>query len=246
MLLELAAELGALVLMVATGYAALYAYVTLRHPHLTKLLARRRLAVLAVLMLVIVAVKVFEDVLGNESAAVDELLLRFVHRHIPAAWNPFFAAVTAAGSFAVLLPAAAVVSLLLAWLERRVEAGLVAASLCASGLLVVALKIGVGRVRPALWDVPSYWGSSFPSGHTTNTAALATALALCLARIWPRWEGWGMAVALAWTLLVALSRMVLGVHWPTDVLAAICLGVLIPLMMNMGVEVYAHGSPPRA
>jgi undecaprenyl-diphosphatase len=243
MLAELIQEVAALVLMITFGYAAVYAYVIVRHPHLSGLLARRRLAVLAALMLVIVGVKVFEDVLGQESAVIDERLLWFVHDHIPPALDAFFAAVTRAGSAAALVPAAAVIAAALAFYRRRFEAVLVVASLGTSVLLVFALKTAIGRVRPALWDTQWFWGSSFPSGHTTNTAAVSTALALALARIWPRSAGWAMAAALAWTSLVALSRMVLGVHWPSDVLAALCLGMLIPLMMSLGFELYAHSWP---
>ena len=84
-----------------------------------------------------------------------------------------------------------------------------------------------------LWETQSYWGSSFPSGHTLSSAAFATGAALCLARIWPRVATLARATALSWIGLVALSRLVLGVHWPSDVLAALCLGVLIPLSLSV-------------
>lgn len=52
-------------------------------------------------------------------------------------------------------------------------------------LLVYALKTVVGRDRPLLWDAQSYWGSSFPSGHTLSSAAFATAAVLCLGAFIP-------------------------------------------------------------
>ena len=87
--------------------------------------------------------------------------------------------------------------------------------------------------RFAVWEAQWYWGSSFPSGHTLSTAALATAAALCVARIWPRVGSLAMALALLWTGLIAISRLVLGVHWPSDVLAAACLGAFIPLLFSI-------------
>jgi undecaprenyl-diphosphatase len=223
--------------MVACGYLALRAWLSLRRPRLAEFVIRRRLAVMGCLLLLIVGIKVFEDVIGKESGAVDELLLLFVHREVPAPWVPFFAALTWSGSGYVLMPAAGVAAAALAFFKRRFEALLVVASLACGMAAVWAIKSLVGRVRPALWDTAWYWGSSFPSGHTTNTAAFSTALALCCARIWPRSAPWAFALAALWTGGVGLSRMVLGVHWPSDVLAAICLGALIPLMIGMGMEI---------
>ena len=116
---------------------------------------------------------------------------------------------------------------------RRFEALLVGASMIAATLVVWGLKAIVGRGRPALWEAQWYWGSSFPSGHTLSTAAFSTSAALCVARIWPRAGTLAMALAVLWTGLVAISRLVLGVHWPSDVLAAMCLGAFIPLLISV-------------
>jgi len=62
----------------------------------------------------------------------------------------------------------------------------------------------------------------------------------------PRWSKVAMVLALLWTALIGLSRMVLGVHWPSDVLAALCLGVLIALLLRVGLDLYLHHSPPPA
>jgi undecaprenyl-diphosphatase len=68
------------------------------------------------------------------------------------------------------------------------------------------------------------------------TAAFATAGALCVGRIWPGAARPAMAVAVLWVLLVGLSRLVLGVHWPSDVLAAMCLGVFVPLALSVAFD----------
>ena len=188
---------------------------------------------LGVLTLAVGAVKLIEDVIDRESGPIDSSLLRFVHEHVPAAWTGFFAMVTLSGSAAFLVPATALAVALLFIGRRRFEAALLGASAITATLLVYGLKTIVDRSRPALWETQSYWGSSFPSGHTLSTAAFATAAALCLARIWPRRANLAMAVALLWAGLVALSRLVLGVHWPSDVLAALCLGVFIPLLLSL-------------
>ncbi|MBK8740769.1 MAG: phosphatase PAP2 family protein [Betaproteobacteria bacterium] len=107
------------------------------------------------------------------------------------------------------------------------------ASVTGGAAIVYGVKALVGRTRPALWNTETYWGSSFPSGHTLAVAAFATATVLCVARIWPRAHTSVLAAALLWILLVAFSRLVLGVHWPTDVLVAACIGVFLPLAISV-------------
>ena len=98
----------------------------------------------------------------------------------------------------------------------------------------------MGRARPELWSTTWYWGSSFPSGHTLSTAAFATALTLIASRIWPQSRRVVLPLAVLWVSLMGLSRMVLGVHWPTDVLAAICLGVFIALAVSILLDLYHY------
>ena len=236
MLLELVADLVKMGLIIVCAHAALNAYARLRKPDWAERLTKRRLAVLGILTLVVSGVKVIEDVVAKESGPVDESILWFVRDHVPSVLTGFFGLVTLSGSASFLVPVtvAAVVALLVA--RRRFEALLLGSSLITATLVVYALKGVVGRARPELWETQWYWGSSFPSGHTLSTAAFSTAAALCLARLWPRSGTLAMVVATLWTGLVAISRLVLGVHWPSDVLAALCLGVFIPLSISVAFD----------
>jgi len=101
---------------------------------------------------------------------------------------------------------------------------------------VYILKALVGRTRPALWDTEWYWGSSFPSGHTLVVAAFAAAATIVVTRIWPGWRILAMLIAAIWVFSVAISRLVLGVHWPTDVLAAACIGACLRLAVGIALE----------
>ena len=226
-------DLAKLAFFVVGAYLVLQAYARHRQPDWTAYLTRRRLAVLGALTLAMSTIKVIEDVVAKESGPVDSAILWFLREQVPAALSGFFAIVTMSGSAAFLLPASVLAVLALLLAKRRFEASLLGASMVTAPLLVYGLKALVGRDRPMLWETQSYWGSSFPSGHTLSSAAFATGAALCLARIWPRVATLARATALSWIGLVALSRLVLGVHWPSDVLAALCLGVLIPLSLSV-------------
>ncbi len=112
-------------------------------------------------------------------------------------------------------------------LRRRVfDALLVLGAVGGYVALILLIKPIVARERPVpFFRVPEH-GYGFPSGHTMGATCLAFALGFLLWR-----SGWHRGVkvlgsfilALA-VIVVAMSRLVLGVHYPTDVLASILLG----------------------
>ena len=245
MLFNIVADIAKLSLFIVCAYALLGAYARRRRPQWTEQLTKRRLTVLGALTLAVGGIKLIEDVVAKESGPVDEAILWFIRDHVPAALNGFFAVVTFSGSAKFLMPVAAVAAIALLVARRRFEALLVGVSVVTATLVVWGMKAIVGRARPALWDAQWYWGSSFPSGHTLSTAAFSTAAALCVARIWPRAAGPAISMAVLWTGLVAFSRLVLGVHWPSDVLVAMCLGFFIPLMISVANDIRHRESSLR-
>jgi undecaprenyl-diphosphatase len=184
---------------------------------------------------------VTEDTIGGDSGPIDAAILGFVHRHVPSTLHEFFAAVTLTGSWAVLVPLTIFATLALALAKYRYEALLLFATPTISALVVYVVKAVVGRDRPALWATDLYWGSSFPSGHTLVVASFATAACLCVNRIRPAMHRYAAAIALVWVFLVAMSRLIIGVHWPTDVLAAACIGAFIPLAISLALAIKEPG-----
>ena len=236
MLLEAAEELAQLALSVVAMWFALRLVLRLQRSPWGEHVDRRRAAVVCLLALVAAAVMVAEDTLKGQSGPVDTAVLLWIRAHAPAALTPAFEAITFTASSSVLTPLTIVATAWLLAMRRRAAALLVSGSVVCAALLVYGMKVIIGRERPVLWEVQWYWGSSFPSGHTLVVAAFATSAALVAGHAWPGMRVPVIALALVWTLLVGLSRLVLGVHWPTDVMVAACLGMAIPLGFGLVLE----------
>lgn len=88
--------------------------------------------------------------------------------------------------------------------------------------LVHALKALIGRARPpAEFQLGQVSGDSFPSGHAAGAAVVAVLVSLLCARWWARAAVW------IWAVAVMVSRLYLGVHWLSDVLAGAVLGAVV-------------------
>ena len=130
--------------------------------------------------------------------------------------------ITALGGNAILtLLTIAVMGYLLLEGKRRMAVVLLVATLGALGVSTL-LKNTIDRDRPDL--VPHHtrvYTASFPSGHSMLAASTFLTMGALLARVQrrKRMKAYILLVAITATLLVGLSRVYLGVHWPTDVLA---------------------------
>lgn len=158
-----------------------------------------------------------------------------------------FAAVTVGGKPVVVVALTLIVA---AWAWRRHRDPILAAfcpiAVGASSLVEKALKTVVGRSRPATAMLAHESSRSFPSGHATAATALATTVALVLiATGLPRRRRL-VAVLAAYSVVISASRLVLGVHFLTDVIAGTALGVGVPLAVALAVTSSRHGSskPP--
>jgi len=134
---------------------------------------------------------------------------------------------TALGSYSVLgiVVVATVVYLLFA--GKRKAAVLVVTALVGGVLLTNALKIGFARPRPDIVaPLARVFSASFPSGHAALSAAVYLTLGALLARVADarRTKLYFVGLAVFLTLIVGVSRVYLGLHYPTDVLAGWCVG----------------------
>jgi undecaprenyl-diphosphatase len=140
---------------------------------------------------------------------------------------------TALGGIAVLsMVCIAVAGYLL--LVRKYH-GLILVAVAILGALVLsqALKWYFDRERPSIVPHLSItYSASFPSGHSMMSSAVYLTLGVLLARLVPRrvLKTYFIVIALVLAFLVGVSRVYLGVHYPTDVLAGWMLGLVWALM----------------
>jgi undecaprenyl-diphosphatase len=213
-------------------------------------------ALLIALLLVGAALFAFlmlaSEVAEGDTMAVDRAILTGLRSAADPAlpigpkWLPeAMTSLTAFGSVTgLLLVCAAVIGYLLAAGRPRTALFLFAAT--AGGIALAGLlKLVYARPRPTLVphlvDVTS---TSFPSGHATDSAIVYLTLAALLARTVPERAPriYIIGAAILMILLIGVSRVYLGVHWPSDVAAGWALGAAWALACSL---VYAR-LPPRA
>ncbi len=135
--------------------------------------------------------------------------------------------ITSLGSFTVLTVLALVAVGYLLIDGKRAASGFVVIAIAGGFALSEGLKLLFSRPRPDLVaHLVEVQTLSFPSGHAMLSAVTFLTLGAILARVQssPRLKAYILTVAILLTVLVGASRVYLGVHWPTDVLAGWCVG----------------------
>ena len=169
-----------------------------------------------------------EHVREGATQPFDEAVLRRLDA-IHAPWlDEVMLEVTALGNGTVVL-ALALVSATFLWLNRhRYSAALLGGATAGALLLNILLKSYFDRPRPQVVS----WGthvstSSFPSGHATSAIVVYATIAYLVARLQQRRLSRIVTLTLAGVVILAIaaSRLVLGVHYPSDVAAGLVIGL---------------------
>ncbi|WP_425144844.1 phosphatase PAP2 family protein [Deinococcus sp.] len=172
---------------------------------------------LGILLPLLIVGFIGEDVLEHPRFTFESPLLLALHAHSTPLIDQLSLLLATVGGVAVIAPLSALIALGL-WFYRRQAALFFVAAVLGAALLNGLMKLAFHRPRPALWPrLVTEGGASFPSGHSMYSAAFVVALILLVWRT--RWRWPALVLGLAFTLAVGGSRLVLGVHYPTDVLA---------------------------
>lgn len=172
---------------------------------------------------------VASEVLDGDSHEIDTKLLLMLrdptdtHNPLGPPWfEEIMRDVTGLGGIAVLTLVTLFTSIYFLVTKKRLQAFYLAGSVIAGTILSNTMKIGFNIPRPDLVPHESItYMAGFPSGHSMLSAVVYLTLGAQLAEVQPnyRLKAYILFLAVMITMLVGFSRVYLGVHWPSDVLA---------------------------
>lgn len=198
---------------------------------------REMLAVSAMLALALLAaafLEIADDVAEGDTEAIDRSILLALRVHggpgepVGPGWLTTAAAdITALGSIAVLAFVVLVVAGLFASLKHFRQASILVVASIGGLIWSQTLKAIFLRDRPEeMFRLVEVHNASFPSGHSMLSAAIYLTLGALVASFAAkkRIRAFCLSSAIVATIMVGVSRVFLGVHWASDVLAGWCLG----------------------
>lgn len=170
----------------------------------------------------------------------DVAILLAIHRAAQPHLDLFATLFTRLGVYWGVFPAAFLIGIVL--LKQRQWRSLTyfLTTLLGSAAINLSAKGVMHRVRPHLWEsvYPAASGFAFPSGHAMSSMSFVAALVVLT---WgSRWQGWVLTVGGAFVVAIAWTRIYLGVHYPSDILA----GWLVAIGWAVGVSLIIRPHTP--
>jgi len=172
--------------------------------------------------------EVADHVTSGATQAFDDSVIRWMGAHHSSALDTAMVEFTSLGTGTVVMMIVAIAGLFLVLTQHKYSAILLLVATFGGLVLNGILKLGFNRPRPAIF-VPEVhaFSSSFPSGHAMNSVIVYGTVAYLAARLHKRL--WArilvMTVALIVIVLICISRLYLGVHYPSDVVAGVAIGL---------------------
>lgn len=199
---------------------------------------------LLVVSLLALAGAIASELLEGEKFGFDRAILLALrvpgHPDVPVgpAWLEQSAVdISALGGFTLTTLFAGLGIAFLLAVARRMEAAWIAIALGGATLANTALKLWLHRPRPELVPhLARVTSLSFPSGHAMVSSSVYLTLAIMLGEAQPHLRRWFVGVAVIVVVLIGCTRVYLGVHWPSDVLAGWACGAAWALALFAGVH----------
>ena len=170
-----------------------------------------------------------EEVLEGDTARIDAALLGWLNERATPWLDHAAVEITALGDTLVVVMVTLIAATLLGLLGQKAYAWLLVAAVSGAAVITPVLKAIFDRPRPQVLELRAHFAESsaaYPSGHATMSMVTLVTVVFIIHRLSkPRWAGM-VAGALAGLLilLIGLSRLYLGLHFPSDVLAGYVVG----------------------
>ncbi len=198
---------------------------------------------LGVLLPFIIFGKLAEEVWENDGGfSWDDSILLAIHQTTRPQIDAVAIFLTRFGVFWGVFPAAIAISLFLFVKRYWHQLAYFLSVLLGSLIINRTVKLLLHRVRPHLWQSPApELDYGFPSGHAMSSVTLVAAVVILT---WnTRWRWWVMILGCAFVLTIGWTRLYLGVHYPSDILA----GWTISIAWAVGVSllINPHPTPPH-
>ncbi len=182
---------------------------------------------LTCLVIFYILAQLSEEVLQQEAFGFDQTILLWIHQFANPVFDRIMLNVTRLGD-PNLVVSIAIITLGILWQKRyRQEAKIFLLNCLGGTILSYGLKLAFSKTRPQLWNsLISETSYSYPSGHALGSMVLYGFLAYLLATHYPKYTQVFYSIATVLIAAIGFSRLYLGVHWPTDVIAGYGVGFL--------------------
>jgi membrane-associated phospholipid phosphatase len=174
---------------------------------------------------VIVFSKLAGEIIEKEPIAFDNTILLWIYSHATPFYNRVFLIITTIGNLSVIVPITLLIVGGLLYKEQSKKAFIVFTSVAGAICANIILKLLFQRERPDLWhSIITETTYSFPSGHALISTALILSIVAITWRTRARWPV--LVVGSIFIALIGISRLYLGVHYPSDVIAGWSIGIV--------------------
>ncbi|MEM8505294.1 MAG: phosphatase PAP2 family protein [Cyanobacteria bacterium P01_D01_bin.1] len=198
------------------------------HPRISSFITFSSVVWLGVCALILYLIaNLSEEILEQESFTLDKHILLYIHQFSNPVLDRLMLSVTKLGNPEIVVPITAAAFILLWWKRYRLAAKFFALNALGGVVLSNVLKLVFNRPRPELWPrLITETTYSYPSGHALGSMILYGFLSYLLITLYPRYSLAWRVIGIVLILAVGFSRLYLGVHWPTDILAGYGVGFL--------------------
>jgi membrane-associated phospholipid phosphatase len=197
-------------------------------PQISSLIASIGVASLALYLVILLTLRwLFEEVWEKETFSFDKTLLLGIRQWANPVLDSLMLKITHLGDPGFIIGVVLASLIWLWWKQCYLQAKMFAVACLGALILNQGLKLLFAKARPVLWQqLITETSFSFPSGHALGSIVIYGFLAYLLATQLPRFSRWIYVASIGVIAAIGFSRLYLGVHWPTDVLAGYAVGFL--------------------